>query len=597
MNEQKFAPSAQPLSEKERNIVEEAYSRLAIWRAGDEEMHERAKEARQILLLQDPKQDAPNTKDRKRTIQLQTLKSTFNNCMADQMDNMPEAMMLPEREELVEVAEDMTDTVRYVMAANDYETVHRMRVEDFLATGTAITQIAWDESMDAGRGNVAVIRWPIEAFLWDPGAENLQDARALFKVCWHPMSWYEQHYPDVCKYISPDARASYGLATPKSQEIVSAEDEESALLLEYWYRLYDVKKKRYEINVAYLAGRALLSLHENVYSHGMYPFVADVYTRIEGLPVGDGLVQEIAPMMRYVNRYMAYTDMNLRMASKGRLLMRRDSGIDKETLADWSNDIIEGDKVAPEDVHWLQNAPFTGMITAQMLQLQTDIKQDSGQNQFVRGEVTGGVTSGSAISALQEAGGKIARLRTNALNQGFKKIVEQVMWLISQFYDKERVLYITGDRQRPHQVQASPEHLFGKRKGQALPPPPYSVQVQVQRRNPLRIQAQNDLYIQAYTMAAQSGAFFPLTTLFELLMVDGKDRIMPILRENDQTQQLIQGLQQQVEQLSQAMEGQNQQMNQLRMLNGKYSQALARSGAEVPDAAQATLSGLPPGVA
>lgn len=234
-------------------------------------------------------------------------------------------------------------------------------------------------------------------------------------------------------------------------------------------------------------------------------------------------------MMRYVNRYASYIDMNLRMASKGRLLIDRNAGIDKDALLDWESDVVEGDRIDPSALQWLQTQPFTGMVTRQMMQLQADIKQDSGQNQFARGETVGGVTAASAISALQEAGGKITRLRTAGLNQGFREMITQVMWLISQFYDRRRVFFITG-----REVSASPERLFGQdRSAGFLPAPPYTVQVQVQRRNPLRQQAQNELVLQAYQMSAEAGQYFPLSTLFELLQVEGKERILPVLRENE----------------------------------------------------------------
>jgi hypothetical protein len=541
------------VNEEEIKLRDEAYGRLRIWRDGCREIHDRAKESRNILLLQDPKQDE-QTKSRrqdKKTIQLQTLKSTFNNCIADQMDNMPEALMLPETKELEHVAEDLTDIVRFVMAQNNYESLHRRRVEDCFCTGTAITQVAWDPEMSGGRGDVCVIRWPVENFLWDPIADTLQDARALFKVSWHPLSWYEQHYPEKAKDIGSDSGEYSGLGVPEAQEENLGGDEDRAMMLEYWYRLYDAKQKRYTINVAYLAGGVLLANEKDVYAHGLYPFVADVFTPIEGLPVGDGLVQELAPMMRYVNRYANYIDMNLRMSSKGRLLVDRAAGIDKEALLDWETDVVEGDRIDASALTWMQNQPFTGAVTQQMLQLQMDIKQDSGQNQFSRGETAGGVTAASAISALQEAGGKITRLRTNVLNQGYKAIVEQVMWLISQFYDKKRVMFITGeDNSGMHEVDASPEHLFGKSKSGRLPVPPYTVQIQVQRRNPLRQQAQNELFMQAYSMAAQAGAPFPLSVLFKMLHVDGKERILPEIVQFETLQQQMQEMASMNEQLT-----------------------------------------------
>lgn len=543
----------QILNAEKQKLRDEAYGRLRIWMDGCKEIHERAKEARQILLLQDPKQDAEtrSRRNNKRTLQLQTLKSTFNNCVADQMDNMPEALMVPEVKALEQVSEDLTDIVRFIMARNNYESLHRRRVEDCFSTGTSVTQIMWDESMDDGKGNVAVFRWPVEAFLWDPAADNIQDARALFKVSWHPKSWYEQHYPDLAADIGSDYGEYSNLGVPDAQSENRPADENKTMLLEYWYRRYDHKTKRYTINVAYLAGGVLLDEAEKVYDHGLYPFVVDVYTPIEGLPVGDGLVQELAPMMRYINRYAAYIDANLRMASKGRLLVDRNAGIDTDALLDWENDVIEGNRIDASALQWLQTQPFTGAATQQLLQLQTDIKQDSGQNQFTRGETAGGVTAASAISALQEAGGKITRLRTHVFNQGYKAIVEQVMWLISQFYDKNRRLMVTGREyaQGQREVDANPKRLFGEAKNGHLPPPPYTVQVQVQRRNPLRQQAQNELFLQAYTMSAEAGNPFPLSILFELLNVDGKERILPVLKSHETLMQQMQELAMQRDQM------------------------------------------------
>ena len=526
-------------TQEERRLIDEAYGRLRIWWDGCRSVHERARESRSILLLQDPRQDedARSRRQDKKTIQLQTLKSTFNNCVADQMDNMPEAVMLPETAALESVAEDLTDVVRCILQLNNYESLHRRRVEDCLCTGTAVTQVAWDPDMDGGRGNVAVIRWPIESFLWDPAAETLQDARAVFKVSWHPKSWFEQHYPHLADEIGSDEGEYSNLGVPEAQSGPRAADEDRVMLVEYWYRLYDAQKRRFTINVAYLAGGVLLEHSENVYRHGMYPFVLDVYTPVEVLPVGDGLIQELVPMMRYVNRYASYVDMNLRMASKGRLLVDRSAGLDKEALLDWETDVVEGDRIDAGAIQWLQNQPFTSMVSQQMLQLQTDIKQDSGQNQFTRGETAGGVTAASAISALQEAGSKLTRLHTHTLNQGFKGIVEQVMWLISQFYDAKRQLFITGRRQpMVHRaVDASPQRLFGHG-GASMPPPPYTVQVQVQRRNPLRQQAQNELFMEAYAMCAKAGQPFPLSVLFELLQIDGKERVLPVIRETEKRQ-------------------------------------------------------------
>lgn len=595
------AAAEQALDEGRRALVDEAYSRLVVFRDGCKEIHSKAKVARQIALLSDPNQDAPDTPRERKALQLPTLRSTLNNCIADQMDNMPEAMMLPETPQMQPVAEDVTDVVRFVLSRNDFEALHKRRVEDFFITGTAVTQVFWDEDMDHGQGNVGLLRWPIEAFLWDPVAEDIQDARALIKVSWHPLSWYAAHYPDTARFVGAEGYETRDVGVPDTWQMNQPGDEDRAMLMEYWYRRYDAKKRRYTVNVAYIAGGALLALTEDVYAHGLYPFILDVYERIEGLPAGIGMVHEFADMMRYVNRYYHYFDMNMRMASKLKILVNQNSGIDNDALTDFSKNIVEGQNVGDESVRPLVTPLFSGAATQVALQLQTDIKQDSGQNQFTRGETAGGVTAASAIAALQEAGGKITRMRTATLNQGFRRMAEQVVWLLSEFYTAARARMVTGKDGEMRPVDMSAAHLFGiePKPDGVIPPPPYSVQVQVQRRNPMRVQAQNELFLQAFSMAAQSGINFPLTALFEMLNVDGKDTILPVLEEAEARTDMLMQAQQMIEQQQAQMEAQAQAIANMEAVLGGQED-VAGSGM-VEDAAYAgtalPAAEVPPGVA
>ena len=574
------AVNEQPLSAEDKKLVEEVYERFEIFEQNCRPYHEKAREVRQILRLQDPYQDPPGTKPDEKTLQLQTLKSTFNNSVAEQMMNMPQAKILPETPDKADVAEDLQDIVRYCLdTVNDYEAIHRRRVEDLYGPGTAITQVVWDDAMNHGKGDVALIRWPIEAFLWDTAADEIQDCHAVIKVSWHPMSWYYEHYPDKAMYISGDQAQREQVGLPETQKSINTSDEDRAALLEYWYRRYDAKENRYSINVAYCAGGALLESHKAVYLHGMYPFVVDTHSTIEGSIAGEGMVIELAPMMRYINRYAKYVDTNLRFSSKGRLLVRKNNGIDRDVLANWDNDLIEGDSVvAGEDWNWLQHSPLPATATQMMLQMQSDLKMDSGMNQYSRGESTGGVVSGKAIMALQSAGGKVTTLRQYSLNCGFKKIVELMVWEMAQFYDSERVIYITG-RESTKTIDFDPKRFFKVKGKGAVLPPPYLVQVETEQRNPDRIAAMNQMYMEAYTMAAQAQQYFPLSTLFRVMNIDGKDQLLPVIEANEQQQQQMQQLQQQNEQLMQQVQQMQQQNDALRRTSTQMTNALANIGA------------------
>ena len=572
----------QPLSEEDAELVRVIYDRLDMFEEKNRPYHDEAKKCRKILHMEDPDQDNAQTLETngKKTLQLQTLKATINNVVADQMLSMPEAKIVPETPGMQEQADDLQDILHFITyCANDYEQLHYRRCEDFYTTGTAITQIAWDPDMNYGKGEIALIRWPVEAFLWDPTAERLEDCRAVMKVSWHPLSWYREHWPDEGRYVTADDGTHNNVGMTEGQlDADHLSDEKRALLIEYWWREYNAKTRRYTINVAYAAGNALLDKQTNVYEHGLYPFVIDVHDSIEGSLVGAGLVSELAPMMRYINRYAAYADMNARMSAKGRMLVRRGSGIDKDALTDWENDVIEGDQIEQGTAwNWMQNQPFPASIMQLMQMMQADLKADSGANQFTRGETTGGIVSGKAINSLIQAGGKVAALRTEQLKYGSKAMDEQKTWLAAQFYERGRTIMITGRKARA--IKVDPEKMFGAKTKGAVNPPPYTVEIEVSSRDPQRIANQNQMFLEAYTMAAQAQQFFPLSSLIKILNIDGKDRILPVIEDNETYQEQMQAMQQQLEQMAQQLQQAQGENENLKKANAQISGQMATMGA------------------
>jgi hypothetical protein len=335
--------------------------------------------------------------------------------------------------------------------------------------------------------------------------------------------------------------------------------------MEYWYRTFE--NGRYHINVAHIAGHSMLKHVKDIYKHGMYPFVTDVHSSIEGQPVGDGLVGELTPMMRYINRYAKYLDTNLRLSSKARILYRRDSNINITKLMDWQQDGIEGDSVIEgQDWQYLKNPPLNNMIVNQMLNMQADLKQDSGANQFTRGETVGNVTSGKAFMALQQAGGKISRMNTGILNDGFKQIVWQILCLMAQFYDNARMKKITGDQE--------PVDYFGN----DMSAPKYTVQVEVHQKDPLRIEAQNQMFVDMYTMAAQAQQYFPLSALISVMNFDGKDKVMPVVLKMEAENDRIKALSQQNTELIDTVTQMQKENDALKQMQSQSTAALASMG-------------------
>jgi regulator of replication initiation timing len=285
-------------------------------------------------------------------------------------------------------------------------------------------------------------------------------------------------------------------------------------------------------------------------------------------------------MQRYINRYAAYADMNARMSSKSRLLISQEAGVDMDAISDWEKDIITSqNRVDPQSLQWLQSPPFNSTIVQLMTMMQSDLKADSGANQFTRGETTGGIVSGKAINSLIQAGGKIASMRTEQLKYGFKEMVEQIIWLMAQFYDKKRTMLITG-RTGTRTIEFNPDLMFGKKPKGDVAPPPYTVQTEVSSRDPQRVANQNQMFMEAYQMAAQTPFPIRFSSLLRILNLDGKDRIQPVIEADEHYQEQMQALQQQLAQIQEQMQGMAEENQSLRQKITDTTNTLANVAAK-----------------
>ena len=99
------------------------------------------------------------------------------------------------------------------------------------------------------------------------------------------------------------------------------------------------------------------------------------------------------------------------------------------------------------------------------------------------------------------------------------------------------------------EAPAVPEGMGGGG-GRAIERPPYNVRVQIQRRSPLQIQANNEFVLQVAQICGQAGQPLPPLAVVSLLQgIDNKQEVLAALREADQTRAQMTQLQQAVEQL------------------------------------------------
>ena len=565
----------QPLTADEKRLRDRAYTLFRQFKdklADDHQQMYEARQMRQLTQVERSRTSAP----------LNTLNSCVDNVIADQIDNLPEAKLVPEREETMDSAEEMSDIVSYCLYQANWPKKYHRLMEDAVVTGTGVAQVFWDEDMERGDGMVNVLAWHPEDFYPDPMYENIQDGRGCFKVTHTTVAWVEEHYPHAKGYVESDEFSEEGI----DAEFETPENDKKTTFIEFWYKHYDAKARKNRVHMAQFAGKALLYSTElgfggadkndhkqGVFAHGELPFVLFKYKDVWRKPFGVGLVHDYKPTQDAIDRYQKYIDDNARMSSVSKTYVRRGS-VPIEDVTDMSKTVVEysGSDVRNE-MTTVQTQPLNGQVFQNMQYMVDTMKQDCGQNQFTRGEGGLGVTAATAIQALQEAGGKITRMHTERFKSAFREMVEQIMWVMSEYLEPGRQFKIIGGWDSTGNMEDRIVSLKpAKSEGDKLPKPAYTVRVQVQRNNPLQLQADNEFVMQAAQVCSQAGQPLPPETVIGLM--EGyrtKSSVLKAVRANSQIQQQMQQMQAQIEMLT-------AQLAQQKKANAGYLKALTSTG-------------------
>jgi len=516
MSEEKGA--AQPLSLTEQALLGRGYALFEHFRGQLAQEHAEMQDARMMRALRQSERSGTSPA-------MSTLNSCVDNVVADQIDNMPEAQLIPEREETMQSAQDMTDVLGFVLHQTQWGEKYQRLIEDAVVTGTGVAQVFWDGDAEDGAGMAAVLAWHPEDFYPDPLYEDIQDGRACFKTTHTTVGYIEERYPHVRGFITGDTYAY--MDSPETREAPGGDAR--VTLIEFWYKRYDAQARRTVVHMAQMAGGALLCSTETgyglsggeyeggVYAHGEYPFVLFRYRDVWRRPFGTGLIHDYRETQNAIDRYCKYIDDNARESSVQRHFIRRGSGVNADDVADMRRTVIEWDGSDIREVlQTVQTQPLNSQVYQMMQYMADAMKQDCGQNQFARGEGGLNVTAGTAINALQQAGSKIARWHTERFKSAFARMVMQILWVLHEYMEPGRTLRIVGENGAKSDRMVAPGRAQ-EDGGSDIPKPAYTVRVQIQRHNPDQIARDNEFLLQAAKICAEAGTPLPAKEVIRLM--------------------------------------------------------------------------------
>ncbi len=481
---------------------------------------------------------------------------------ADAMDNYPEPNVLPREESDKDTAKVLSEVLPVVFEQNNYEQTYSDTWWYKLKVGTSVTGVFWDSNANNGLGDIEIKKVDLLNLFWEPGITNIQESKNVFSVMLIDNDVLENQYKELKGTLGGNTFEIAKYAYDDNIDITN-----KSAVIDWYY------KKDNKLHYVKFVNSTVLYATENdekykdrgFYDHGEYPFVFDVMFQDEGSPTGFGFVDVMKSPQAYIDELNDVILKNAKLACKPRFFIKNAANINKEQFSNWDNDFIEvaGSDVGEDSVRQLIVNPLPSIYVSLLNNKVEELKETSGNRDFSQGSTSSGVTSGTAIASLMEAGSKLSRDQIKSSYRAFVKICNFVIENIRQFYDEPRCFRIIGEHGdeefrtldnsniKPQQQEAE----FGLDMGERLPI--FDIKVTAQKSNPFNKLSQNELMIHLY----QLGVFNPQMADQALVLIDGmdfenKNTIKAKIGKNATMFQQLQQMQQQIAQLSAILDAQ-----------------------------------------
>jgi hypothetical protein len=373
--------------------------------------------------------------------------STVDNVHADLVEARPAAAIVAQTPDDTGKAENVSALFKCLLNRIGFTRTWHDLTAGLVRQGADVLEVFWDKSLYGGLGDVNMQRWSIRNFLFDPYVADINESAAVIKFKFERIDQVKALYPEKAADIS-----STGAWGPEAV-YEGNWGRDLVLVYDFWWReaervhdvsgFEDVQHKVYWCKVAggTVVARSAKDRKgggRSVYAHGRYPFVVIPYDRIEGSLYGLGVVDRFKQVQWFIDLTDQMVLKNLFVSARNKMLVSDGAGIDMEALRNWKTDIIRGRDISPAAVRWFDKAPFANAQLEYSAIKIAQMKDESGQNDFSRGEAEGGVTAAAAIKALQEAASKRSRKRLDMIYSCCEEAFGLALKLMGEFYTEKR---------------------------------------------------------------------------------------------------------------------------------------------------------------
>lgn len=480
---------------------------------------------------------------------------------ADAMDNYPELICLPRAADDEKTAAVLNSVIPCIHKRNGFLKVYSDVMLDKFVGGCGAYSVTWDSCKDNGLGDIAISRADILSLFWQDHIENIQDSDNVFYLREYSVEGIKKLYPG----LESESAETLGLEEYRTYDNKTKASDKAALV--DWYY-----KKDGNLHLCKFCGNKVIFSSENemvsgnrlyengYYEHGQYPFILEPMFRLRDTPVGFGFVDICRAPQNYLDDLKVDILTNVKVNSQPRVLANDSAGVNFDDLADLTKTVVKTNGDPRSCTLPIVSKDLAAGALSVYNKLIEEIKETTATNDASNGASAAGVTSGSAIVALQEAGGKVSRDSNKLSQESATEIGIQEIGLMRQFYTLPRFFRITGIDRKADFIEFDNSGLrkqnlsytdeFGNSENyvdgdgnimQRLPV--FDIDVRAQRSSPFVTAAQNELMLTLFKV----GAFRPEAADASLIMLDcmsfeGKDKIVQKIKENKTLLQTVKEL-------------------------------------------------------
>ncbi|MBQ3080135.1 MAG: hypothetical protein IJC48_09100 [Clostridia bacterium] len=490
------------------------------------------------------------------------------NCIAnkhaDAMDNFPKPYVLPREESDTEDAQMLSDILPVILEQNEYEQVYSDVWWSKLKGGTGVTGVFWNSSKHGGLGDVDIRKIDLMNLYWEPGITDIQSSRNVFYV----KSVENDVLTDIWPFLN--GKLTGGRLADAEYE-AGRKSTEKSVVVDWYYKKRINGCERVHF-VKFVCGQLLYASENDpkyrlrgYYDHGQYPFVFDVQFVEADSPAGFGYIDVCKQPQMYIDRLNQVILKSAMLSASPRFFIRSDGAINEQEYADWSRDFVhyQGGSSPQDSIKQIDVRGVDGSLLSILKGKIDELKETSGNRDFSQGASSAGVTAASAIMALQDAGGKLARDMLKSSYRAFTRMCNLIIELIRQFYDEPRCFRITGDGNARRFVRFSNARIRMHAQGEfgvdmGLRAPVFDIRVRAQRSQPMLLLKKNELAKEFY----QLGFFRPENAqqaliCMEMMEFEGKEEMKEQISKIAREHQESIGMQESMMKMARILDAQN----------------------------------------